>query len=89
MGIPHSHRTGAVAAGSSSRRFSPLTRARVSAAASQVLSTRAILEFGLFAAILIAVAAFGGTQPVAWGISESLIFLLGILLVARPLALPS
>ena len=43
-----------------------------------------ILEFGLCAAILIAVAGFGGTEPVSWGVSESLILLLGLLLVARP-----
>ena len=38
----------------------------------------------MFAAILIAVAGFGGTEPVTWGISESVILLLGLLLVARP-----
>lgn len=44
---------------------------------------RNVLEFGLFAAIALAVGGFGGTEPVSWGISEALIFLLGFLLAAR------
>jgi O-antigen ligase len=45
---------------------------------------RKVLEFGLFAAILISICGFGGTEPISWGICEALIFLLGlILLLAR------
>lgn len=43
---------------------------------------RKILEFGLVAAILIAVGGFGGTEPVSWGFAEMIVMLLGILLLA-------
>ena len=45
---------------------------------------RIILEAGLVAAILIAVGGFGGTEPISWGISQILIFALGIILVLSP-----
>jgi putative inorganic carbon (hco3(-)) transporter len=45
---------------------------------------RKCIEFGLFAAILISVGSFGGTEPISWGISEALVLLVGLLLVARP-----
>jgi O-antigen ligase len=45
---------------------------------------RKTLEFGLFAAILIAVGGFGGTEPVSWGLAEVIVMLLGILLLALP-----
>jgi O-antigen ligase len=44
--------------------------------------SRKILEFGLVAAILIAVGGFGGTEPVSWGFAEMIVMLLGILLLA-------
>jgi len=44
---------------------------------------RKVLEIGLFAAIAIAVGGFGGTEPVSWGVSEVIVFTLGLLLIAR------
>ena len=43
---------------------------------------RKIPEFGLIAAVVLAVGGFGGTEPVSWGISQALILLSGLLLVA-------
>ena len=43
-----------------------------------------IPEFGLGAAIVLAVGGFGGTEPISWGIAQTLILLLGLLLVANP-----
>jgi O-antigen ligase len=45
---------------------------------------RKAFEFAFFAAIAIAVGGFGGTVPVAWGISEILVFALGLILVLFP-----
>ena len=42
------------------------------------------LEIGLVASVFLAVAGFGGTEPVSWTISQDLIFLLGALLVLQP-----
>jgi O-antigen ligase len=50
----------------------------------EVRVLRKILEFGLLAAVLLAVGGFGGTEPVAWGVSEVLILLLGLFLVVLP-----
>ena len=47
-----------------------------------------ILEFGLVAAILIAVGGFGGTEPVSWGLAEVIVMLLGILVLALPSRAP-
>ena len=47
-----------------------------------LIHARKILEFGLVAAILIAVGGFGGTEPVSWGLAEMIVMLLGILLLA-------
>jgi O-antigen ligase len=67
----------AFATGPCNRRSRALTRfeARV---------LRKILEFGLIAAVMLAVGGFGGTEPVAWGVSETLILLLGFLLIVPP-----
>ena len=45
---------------------------------------RRVLEFGLVIAIALAVGGFGGTEPITWGITQSLIILLGLLLVMSP-----
>lgn len=50
---------------------------------------RKILEFGLFAAILIAVGGFGGAEPVPWGVAEAVVLLLGLLLLMRPSVNPA
>jgi O-antigen ligase len=45
---------------------------------------RKLFEFAFFAAVAIAVGGFGGTVRVAWGISEILVFALGLILVLFP-----
>jgi hypothetical protein len=44
---------------------------------------RSTIEIGLISAVFLAVAGFGGTQPVAWAISQDLIFLLSVALVVH------
>lgn len=78
MGVPQSERIGAVAAGGYRPRS--LTRAAGLSAISEAVTVRGVLEAGLFISVLIAVAGFGGTEPAPWGISESVILFLGLLL---------
>jgi hypothetical protein len=42
------------------------------------------LQFGLLAALSLAALDFGGTESVGWGVTEILIFALGICVVLRP-----
>ncbi|HKV05102.1 MAG TPA: O-antigen ligase family protein [Candidatus Acidoferrales bacterium] len=46
--------------------------------------SRKFLEIGLVAAVFVAAGGFGGTEPVSWGVAQTLIFLLGLLLLAIP-----
>ncbi|HTS13121.1 MAG TPA: O-antigen ligase family protein [Candidatus Limnocylindrales bacterium] len=45
---------------------------------------RKVLEIGLVAAVALAVAGFGGTEPVSWALSQDFVFLLAAALILNP-----
>ncbi len=45
-----------------------------------------LLEIGLIGAVVLAVASFGGTEPISWAIVQGVLLILGLVLVARPAA---